>query len=132
MRTLQSLEGQQEKTEYEYAGHLLERDGTCYLTYAEETDEAETSHTMLTYCGDSLALKRRGTFCQQMEFVPGKRTRAVYEVSAGRLPMEVQTHGLVLEADERAHRIRLEYQLFSSGALLGDYRMELDVILQGR
>ena len=63
-----------------------------------------------------------------MDFFPRSRTQARYEVASGSLPMEIETAGIALEIRKEKHRILLEYQLFSSGISIGEYKMELEIL----
>lgn len=132
MKTLRQEGEQCEKTEYEYTGYWMMVGEKYCLTYEEVLEETQKKQrgmrTLITYSNDSLALKRRGVFSQQMEFLPGSRTKALYEVPAGRLPMEVETQRIRMETVKEKHRILLDYRLISSGTNIGEYRMELEIL----
>lgn len=126
MKTLHRIQGQQERASYEYTGYLLPGDGVFYLTYTEQT-ETSKQRTLITYSPRSVAVKRAGELSLRMLFSPEETTDALYEMAAGKLAMEIQTSYLAVETGKNPHHIRLEYQLFSGGAGIGEYQMELEI-----
>lgn len=113
-----------EETKYEQKLQVSEVEkGDTYLRYTEALDEHEIKVTVRL--GDSFVkLKRSGIINMNFHFEEGATTDTFYDSPAGRHHFEIVTHEL--KTDDGL--LKVKYDLFESGALLGKYKYTLERI----
>ena len=113
-----------EETKYEQKLQVSEVEkGDTYLRYTEALDEHEIKVTVRL--GDSFVkLKRSGIINMNFHFEEGATTDTFYDSPACRHHFEIVTHEL--KTDDGL--LKVKYDLFESGALLGKYKYTLERI----
>ncbi|MGO1922247.1 MAG: DUF1934 domain-containing protein [Jeotgalicoccus sp.] len=113
-----------EETKYEQKLQVSEVEkGDTYLRYTEALDEHELKVTVRL--GDNFVkLKRSGIINMNFHFEEGATTDTFYDSPAGRHHFEIVTH----ELKTGDGILKIKYDLFESGALLGKYKYTLERI----
>lgn len=113
-----------EETKYEQKLQVSEVEkGDTYLRYTEALDEHKLKVTVRL--GDNFVkLKRSGIINMNFHFEEGATTDTFYDSPAGRHHFEIMTH----ELKTGYGILKIKYDLFESGALLGKYKYTLERI----
>ena len=111
-----------DKTDYEQDLQVsfIEKNDV-YLRYIEALDEHEIKVTV-RLANDHVKLQRRGIINMNFHFEEGLKTDTFYESPAGKHHFQVYTHRLLQSVDT----LIIEYDLYQSGELLGNYKYKLE------
>lgn len=121
---------EEEHMEFVTEGKACQRNGAVYMVY----DESEVSgisgcSTMLCLRGNSLRMKRIGSFNSELYFEKGQRFNGVYETPYGPMEVEVLTKNVNNNFDREQLKglIAINYDISVQGAE-GKNKIEINVM----
>lgn len=126
LTTVMEQNGQQERFHFAEEGQFVELNGNYYLRY-QEHQEGQTTPVQFRLGNDELHLRRSGVRETAFTFLNRQTTKARYQTEYGKIDLAVTTNRLLVDFDPTAARgnVDLEYQLVSSGQLVGTYQLQL-------
>ena len=126
LTTVMEQDGHQERFHFSEDGQFVELNGKYYLRYHEHQNGQITPVQFRLY-NDELHLRRSGVRETAFTFLNRQTTKSRYQTEYGIIDLAVTTNRLLVDFDPTAARgtVDLEYQLVSSGQLIGTYQLQL-------
>lgn len=136
-----NLEGETQSFEVKGRGHLSEREGTLFVLYEENMEEAQEKtgrenktvsemrvKNLLKIEEEPLrvSLKKSGAVSWKMIFEQGKHRESEYGTPYGALKIGTETTRLTLKKERKKISLQLLYALFIQGEKQADCRLELE------
>jgi len=112
--TIGSTMSQDKKGRFETVAHgqLTEKDGTCYVRYAETADTGmEGTRTTLKWTEDTLTIIRHGTFEHTQELRAGFTTHTLYKTPYFVVPLEAKTTSLAIQGGACNWQLAAAYEV---------------------
>lgn len=129
MTSIQTVDGQADTNRLTYHGRYQETDGRAILQYMQ-VDEMGRTRNKLELWDGGCRMTTTGDMGRVMEFIPGKRTSTRMHTPMGCMDMDIVTHAYeldVIKEGEPHMQILLVYDLYGSGSLLAENRLEVRV-----
>lgn len=126
LTTVMGQDGQQERFHFAEEGQFVDLNGSYYLRY-QEHQQGQATPVQFRLDNQELHLRRSGVRETVFTFLNQQTTKARYQTEYGKIDLEVTTNRLLVDFDPAAARgsVDLEYQLVSSGQLIGTYQLQL-------
>ncbi|MBR2591947.1 MAG: DUF1934 domain-containing protein [Oscillospiraceae bacterium] len=97
-------------------GKYYFRNGSHVLVYEEILEGCEAPvRNFLTVSPEQVSMRKSGIVFSQMEFVPGKPTRALYGTPFGELELDIETKSIDISEGEDGIRADIRYVLTVNG-----------------
>ena len=75
---------------------------------------------------DSVKLIRKGDINMNLHFVEGQTTTTFYDISAGRIPLEVKTLRILHFVSGDGGKLKIHYELYQDNEKMGSYQYEIN------
>jgi uncharacterized beta-barrel protein YwiB (DUF1934 family) len=122
------VDGNQEETNHDYKGKLVEKANAWYLTYREELEGVGEVGTTLRLGDNAVTLIRQGNVSTRQQFEKGKSSHSVYNSPYGPFDMETHTSKLRIQYEEgRPKYVEIAYQLWMSGQYAGEHQLKIQI-----
>lgn len=119
-------DGHEAVTELKVPGQYYERDGSRYLLYEEQDEEAVIKNTVkIKDC--LLELSRSGPARSRMLFQTGKTHRTSYITPYGVLQLEIYTEAMRSFWSEDSGTIQLSYRLTAENSILSRNKLSIKI-----
>ncbi|RNB82003.1 DUF1934 domain-containing protein [Brevibacillus fluminis] len=126
LTTIHKLDGQKEKSQYEYAGIGVKKAGGWFFSYKEQLDEGVSVQTVIKISEDDVTLLRQGGVQMKQVFKAGEQNQSIYQSPYMSFAMETGTKSLHIEQENaRPASVRIQYRLWMNGQETGEYDLQL-------
>ncbi|HIH7686709.1 TPA: DUF1934 domain-containing protein [Staphylococcus aureus] len=124
--TKQVLKQHNEKEKFEFTteGTWQQRQSN-FIRYVEQIEDA-TVNVTIKVDDDSVKLIRKGDINMNLHFVEGQATTTFYDISAGRIPLEVKTLRILHFVSGDGGKLKIHYELYQDNEKLGSYQYEIN------
>lgn len=126
IHTKQVLKQQNEKEKFEFTteGTWQQRQSN-FIRYVEQIEDA-TVNVTIKVDDDSVKLIRKGDINMNLHFVEGQTTTTFYDISAGRIPLEVKTLRILHFVSGDGGKLKIHYELYQDNEKMGSYQYEIN------
>lgn len=126
IQTKQVLKQHNEKEKFEFTteGTWQQRQSN-FIRYVEQIEDA-TVNVTIKVDGDSVKLIRKGDINMNLHFVEGQTTTTFYDISAGRIPLEVKTLRILHFVSGDGGKLKIHYELYQDNEKMGSYQYEIN------
>ncbi|HBC4227850.1 TPA: DUF1934 family protein [Staphylococcus aureus] len=126
IQTKQVLKQHNEKEEFEFTteGTWQQRQSN-FIRYVEQIEDA-TVNVTIKVDDDSVKLIRKGDINMNLHFVEGQTTTTFYDISAGRIPLEVKTLRILHFVSGDGGKLKIHYELYQDNEKMGSYQYEIN------
>ncbi|SDB23473.1 Uncharacterized beta-barrel protein YwiB, DUF1934 family [Pseudobutyrivibrio sp. YE44] len=125
LRSTQKMGGEQESTEEQYAGVLMDREDKRYISYKRVTEDGDID-CLISFDRRSLSMSQKGALRSKLELFPGKKTVNAYSTPVGTLDLEVFTKRYDVMQQSTSIKILIDYDILAGGEPIKT-SMEIDV-----
>ncbi|HDC8140930.1 TPA: DUF1934 domain-containing protein [Staphylococcus aureus] len=124
--TKQVLKQHNEKEKFEFTteGTWQQRQSN-FIRYVEQIEDA-TVNVTIKVDDDSVKLIRKGDINMNLHFVEGQATTTFYDISAGRIPLEVKTLRILHFVSGDGGKLKIHYELYQDNEKMGSYQYEIN------
>lgn len=124
--TKQVLKQHNEKEKFEFTteGTWQQRQSN-FIRYVEQIEDAIVNVT-IKVDDDSVKLIRKGDINMNLHFVEGQATTTFYDISAGRIPLEVKTLRILHFVSGDGGKLKIHYELYQDNEKMGSYQYEIN------
>ncbi len=124
--TKQVLKQHNEKEKFEFTteGTWQQRQSN-FIRYVEQIENA-TVNVTIKVDDDSVKLIRKGDINMNLHFVEGQATTTFYDISAGRIPLEVKTLRILHFVSGDGGKLKIHYELYQDNEKMGSYQYEIN------
>ncbi len=124
--TKQVLKQHNEKEKFEFTteGTWQQRQSN-FIRYVEQIEDA-TVNVTIKVADDSVKLIRKGDINMNLHFVEGQATTTFYDISAGRIPLEVKTLRILHFVSGDGGKLKIHYELYQDNEKMGSYQYEIN------
>lgn len=124
--TKQVLKQHNEKEKFEFTteGTWQQRQSN-FIRYVEQIEDA-TVNVTIKVDDDSVKLIRKGNINMNLHFVEGQATTTFYDISAGRIPLEVKTLRILHFVSGDGGKLKIHYELYQDNEKMGSYQYEIN------
>lgn len=124
--TKQVLKQHNEKEKFEFTteGTWQQRQSN-FIRYVEQIEDA-TVNVTIKVDDDSVKLIRKGDINTNLHFVEGQTTTTFYDISAGRIPLEVKTLRILHFVSGDGGKLKIHYELYQDNEKMGSYQYEIN------
>ncbi|BBK64128.1 DUF1934 domain-containing protein [Staphylococcus aureus] len=124
--TKQVLKQHNEKEKFEFTteGTWQQRQSN-FIRYVEQIEDA-TVNVTIKVDDDSVKLIRKGDINMNLHFVEGQTTTTFYDISAGRIPLEVKTLRILHFVSGDGGKLKIHYELYQDNEKMGSYQYEIN------
>ena len=124
--TKQVLKQHNEKEKFEFTteGTWQQRQSN-FIRYVEQIEDA-TVNVTIKEDDDSVKLIRKGDINMNLHFVEGQATTTFYDISAGRIPLEVKTLRILHFVSGDGGKLKIHYELYQDNEKMGSYQYEIN------
>ncbi|MFK3461231.1 DUF1934 domain-containing protein [Staphylococcus aureus] len=124
--TKQVLKQHNEKEKFEFTteGTWQQRQSN-FIRYVEQIEDA-TVNVTIKVDDDSVKLIRKGDINMNLHFVEGQATTTFYDISAGRIPLEVKTLCILHFVSGDGGKLKIHYELYQDNEKMGSYQYEIN------
>lgn len=124
--TKQVLKQHNEKEKFEFTteGTWQQRQSN-FIRYVEQIEDATVNVTIKVDDG-SVKLIRKGDINMNLHFVEGQTTTTFYDISAGRIPLEVKTLRILHFVSGDGGKLKIHYELYQDNEKMGSYQYEIN------
>ena len=124
--TKQVLKQHNEKEKFEFTteGTWQQRQSN-FIRYVEQIEDA-TVNVTIKMDDDSVKLIRKGDINMNLHFVEGQATTTFYDISAGRIPLEVKTLRILHFVSGDGGKLKIHYELYQDNEKMGSYQYEIN------
>ncbi|HHR7673144.1 TPA: DUF1934 domain-containing protein [Staphylococcus aureus] len=124
--TKQVLKQHNEKEKFEFTteGTWQQRQSN-FIRYVEQIEDA-TVNVTIKVDDDSIKLIRKGDINMNLHFVEGQATTTFYDISAGRIPLEVKTLRILHFVSGDGGKLKIHYELYQDNEKMGSYQYEIN------
>ncbi|HGZ8960092.1 TPA: DUF1934 domain-containing protein [Staphylococcus aureus] len=125
IQTKQVLKQHNEKEKFEFTteGTWQQRQSN-FIRYVEQIEDA-TVNVTIKVDDDSVKLIRKGDINMNLHFVEGQTTTTFYDISAGRIPLEVKTLRILHFVSGDGGKLKIHYELYQDNEKMGSYQYEI-------
>lgn len=126
IQTKQVLKQHNEKEKFEFTteGTWQQRQSN-FIRYVEQIEDATVNVTIKVNDG-SVKLIRKGDINMNLHFVEGQTTTTFYDISAGRIPLEVKTLRILHFVSGDGGKLKIHYELYQDNEKMGSYQYEIN------
>lgn len=126
IQTKQVLKQYNEKEKFEFTteGTWQQRQSN-FIRYVEQIEDATVNVTIKVDDG-SVKLIRKGDINMNLHFVEGQTTTTFYDISAGRIPLEVKTLRILHFVSGDGGKLKIHYELYQDNEKMGSYQYEIN------
>ncbi|HDA1688208.1 TPA: DUF1934 domain-containing protein [Staphylococcus aureus] len=126
IQTMQVLKQHNEKEKFEFTteGTWQQRQSN-FIRYVEQIEDA-TVNVTIKVDDDSVKLIRKGEINMNLHFVEGQTTTTFYDISAGRIPLEVKTLRILHFVSGDGGKLKIHYELYQDNEKMGSYQYEIN------
>ncbi|EYO68575.1 hypothetical protein W192_00092 [Staphylococcus aureus DAR3919] len=126
IQTKQGLKQHNEKEKFEFTteGTWQQRQSN-FIRYVEQIEDA-TVNVTIKVDDDSVKLIRKGDINMNLHFVEGQTTTTFYDISAGRIPLEVKTLRILHFVSGDGGKLKIHYELYQDNEKMGSYQYEIN------
>ncbi|HFO1631430.1 TPA: DUF1934 domain-containing protein [Staphylococcus aureus] len=126
IQTKQVLKQHNEKEKFEFTteGTWQQRQSN-FIRYVEQIEDATVNVTIKVDDG-SVKLIRKGDINMNLHFVEGQMTTTFYDISAGRIPLEVKTLRILHFVSGDGGKLKIHYELYQDNEKMGSYQYEIN------
>lgn len=126
IQTMQVLKQHNEKEKFEFTteGTWQQRQSN-FIRYVEQIEDA-TVNVTIKVDDDSVKLIRKGDINMNLHFVEGQTTTTFYDISAGRIPLEVKTLRILHFVSGDGGKLEIHYELYQDNEKMGSYQYEIN------
>ncbi len=126
IQTMQVLKQHNEKEKFEFTteGTWQQRQSN-FIRYVEQIEDA-TVNVTIKVDDDSVKLIRKGDINMNLHFVEGQTTTTFYDISAGRIPLEVKTLRILHFVSGDGGKLKIQYELYQDNEKMGSYQYEIN------
>lgn len=126
IQTKQVLKQHNEKEKFEFTteGTWQQRQSN-FIRYVEQIEDAIVNVTIKVDDG-SVKLIRKGDINMNLHFVEGQTTTTFYDISAGRIPLEVKTLRILHFVSGDGGKLKIHYELYQDNEKMGSYQYEIN------
>ncbi|HIA7084018.1 TPA: DUF1934 domain-containing protein [Staphylococcus aureus] len=126
IQTKQVLKQHNEKEKFEFTteGTWQQRQSN-FIRYVEQIEDAIVNVT-IKVDDDSVKLIRKGDINMNLHFVEGQTTTTFYDISAGRIPLEVKTLRILHFVSGDGGKLKIHYELYQDNEKMGSYQYEIN------
>ncbi|HII1209433.1 TPA: DUF1934 domain-containing protein [Staphylococcus aureus] len=126
IQTEQVLKQHNEKEKFEFTteGTWQQRQSN-FIRYVEQIEDA-TVNVTIKVDDDSVKLIRKGDINMNLHFVEGQTTTTFYDISAGRIPLEVKTLRILHFVSGDGGKLKIHYELYQDNEKMGSYQYEIN------
>ncbi len=123
---MQVLKQHNEKEKFEFTteGTWQQRQSN-FIRYVEQIEDA-TVNVTIKVDDDSVKLIRKGDINMNLHFVEGQTTTTFYDISAGRIPLEVKTLRILHFVSGDGGKLKIHYELYQDNEKMGSYQYEIN------
>ncbi|HHC5844049.1 DUF1934 domain-containing protein [Staphylococcus aureus] len=124
--TKQVLKQHNEKEKFEFTteGTWQQRQSN-FIRYVEQIEDA-TVNVTIKVDDDSVKLIRKGDINMNLHFVEGQATTTFYDISVGRIPLEVKTLRILHFVSGDGGKLKIHYELYQDNEKMGSYQYEIN------
>ncbi|PZG78290.1 DUF1934 domain-containing protein [Staphylococcus aureus] len=115
---------EKEKFEFTTEGTWQQRQAN-FIRYVEQIEDA-TVNVTIKVDDDSVKLIRKGDINMNLHFVEGQTTTTFYDISAGRIPLEVKTLRILHFVSGDGGKLKIHYELYQDNEKMGSYQYEIN------
>ncbi|HAR2822136.1 TPA: DUF1934 family protein [Staphylococcus aureus] len=115
---------EKEKFEFTTDGTWQQRQSN-FIRYVEQIEDA-TVNVTIKVDDDSVKLIRKGDINMNLHFVEGQTTTTFYDISAGRIPLEVKTLRILHFVSGDGGKLKIHYELYQDNEKMGSYQYEIN------
>ncbi|HAY0814942.1 TPA: DUF1934 family protein [Staphylococcus aureus] len=115
---------EKEKFEFTTEGTWQQRQSN-FIRYVEQIEDAIVNVT-IKVDDDSVKLIRKGDINMNLHFVEGQTTTTFYDISAGRIPLEVKTLRILHFVSGDGGKLKIHYELYQDNEKMGSYQYEIN------
>ncbi|MRX12788.1 DUF1934 family protein [Staphylococcus aureus] len=115
---------EKEKFEFTTEGTWQQRQSN-FIRYVEQIEDA-TVNVTIKVDDDSVKLIRKGDINMNLHFVKGQTTTTFYDISAGRIPLEVKTLRILHFVSGDGGKLKIHYELYQDNEKMGSYQYEIN------
>ncbi|PSN24312.1 DUF1934 domain-containing protein [Staphylococcus aureus] len=115
---------EKEKFEFTTEGTWQQRQSN-FIRYVEQIEDA-TVNVTIKVDDDSVKLIRKGDINMNLHFVEGQTTTTFYDISAGRIPLDVKTLRILHFVSGDGGKLKIHYELYQDNEKMGSYQYELN------
>lgn len=115
---------EKEKSEFTTEGTWQQRQSN-FIRYVEQIEDA-TVNVTIKVDDDSVKLIRKGDINMNLHFVEGQTTTTFYDISAGRIPLEVKTLRILHFVSGDGGKLKIHYELYQDNEKMGSYQYEIN------
>lgn len=126
IHTKQVLKQHNEKEKFEFTteGTWQQRQSN-FIRYVEQIEDA-TVNVTIKVDDDNVKLIRKGDINMNLHFVEGQTTTTFYDISAGRIPLEVKTLRILHFVSGDGGKLKIHYELYQDNEKMGSYQYEIN------
>ena len=126
IQTKQVLKQKKKKEKFEFTteGTWQQRQSN-FIRYVEQIEDA-TVNVTIKVDDDSVKLIRKGDINMNLHFVEGQTTTTFYDISAGRIPLEVKTLRILHFVSGDGGKLKIHYELYQDNEKMGSYQYEIN------
>ena len=126
IQTKQVLKQHNEKEKFEFTteGTWQQRQSN-FIRYVEQIEDATVNVTIKVDDG-SVKLIHKGDINMNLHFVEGQTTTTFYDISAGRIPLEVKTLRILHFVSGDGGKLKIHYELYQDNEKMGSYQYEIN------
>lgn len=126
IQTKQVLKQHNEKEKFEFTteGTWQQRQSN-FIRYVEQIEDATVNVTIKVDDG-SVKLIRKGDINMNLHFVEGQTTTTFYDISAGRISLEVKTLRILHFVSGDGGKLKIHYELYQDNEKMGSYQYEIN------
>ena len=126
IQTKQVLKQHNEKEKFEFTteGTWQQRQSN-FIRYVEQSEDA-TVNVTIKVDDDSVKLIRKGDINMNLHFVEGQTTTTFYDISAGRIPLDVKTLRILHFVSGDGGKLKIHYELYQDNEKMGSYQYEIN------
>ncbi|PNZ48542.1 DUF1934 domain-containing protein [Staphylococcus schweitzeri] len=115
---------EKEKFEFTTEGTWQQRQSN-FIRYVEQIEDA-TVNVTIKVDDDSVKLIRKGDINMNLHFIEGQTTTTFYDISAGRIPLEVKTLRILHFVSGDGGKLKIHYELYQDNEKMGSYQYEIN------
>ncbi|HAR4941375.1 TPA: DUF1934 family protein [Staphylococcus aureus] len=115
---------EKEKFEFTTEGTWQQRQSN-FIRYVEQIEDT-TVNVTIKVDDDSVKLIRKGDINMNLHFVEGQTTTTFYDISAGRIPLEVKTLRILHFVSGDGGKLKIHYELYQDNEKMGSYQYEIN------
>lgn len=113
-----------ETFEFDVEGTLLKKLNT-YILYNEYIEDIRTQ-VRVKIEHDQVRINRKGDLSLDFLFVPFETTQNMYHMANQKTVMEVTTNQLIMDINDTAGHLYIQYTIMNNNTVLGSYTYELN------